>query len=96
MVTRVVVGIVALVCASTSGIVASFANLEMVDKVNEKLPSEDQFGQLGWYWSKNLRLRQQYKRLYPSGRLLLKIRMLLALMLTSLLVCAWSIRLFGS
>ncbi len=43
----------------------------MVDKVNEKLPEAEKFGQLGWYLAKRLRLNREYKRFYPGGQLLL-------------------------
>lgn len=95
MSTRVIVGIVALACISICGLVATFANFEMVDKVNGKLPKAEQFALLGWYWSKRQRLHREYKRLYPDGRLLLKVRVLTALTFACLLICAWSFGLFG-
>jgi hypothetical protein len=42
----------------------------MVDAVNEKLPTNDQFSQFWWYPSKGLRLHQEYRRLYPGGGLI--------------------------
>ena len=33
------------------GLVATLANFELVDKVNDKFPKEEQFALLGWYWS---------------------------------------------
>ncbi len=95
MSTRVIVGIVALACISICGLVATLANFELVDKVNDKLPNEEQFALLGWYWSKRQRLHHEYKRLYPEGRLLLKVCVLMALMLACLLICAWSFGFFG-
>jgi hypothetical protein len=47
MTTRIIVGIVALECGSICVMTASFTNLEMMDKVNEKLPKEEQFARLG-------------------------------------------------
>jgi hypothetical protein len=43
MATRVIVGIVALACISICGLVATLANFELVDKVNDKLPKDKQF-----------------------------------------------------
>jgi len=74
---------------------ATIASFQMVDKVNEKLPKESQFAQLGWYWAKTLRLHREYNRLYPSGQLSRKVRVLVGLMFTSLLICAWGFGFFG-
>lgn len=95
MATRVIFGIVALACVSGCGMVATFANYEMMEKVNELLPKEEQFGPLGWYFSKHQRLRREYKRLYPDGRLLLKVRVLTALMFACLLISVWGFGLFA-
>ena len=96
MAPRVVVGIVALVCVSICGMIGTFANWEMMDKVNEKLPKEEQFAALWWYASKSLRLRREYKRLYPDGRLLLKVRILTVLAIACLFVCAWGFGFFAT
>jgi hypothetical protein len=95
MATRFIVGIVALACVSACGMLATYANYEMMEKVNELLPKEEQFGPLGWYFSKHKRLRREYKRLYPDGRLLLKVRLLTALMFACLFICAWGFGLFA-
>jgi len=89
MATRVIVGIVALACVSICGMISTFVNFEMVDKVNDKLPKEEQFAVLGWYFAKNQRLHREYRRLYPDGRLLFKVRMLLVLGIACLLISAW-------
>jgi hypothetical protein len=85
------VTIVALACVSACGIIATIANFEMVEKVNDKLPKEEQFGALGWYLSKTLRLHLEYRRLYPDGRLVLKVRALLVLIIVCLFICAWGL-----
>jgi hypothetical protein len=61
--------VVVFVFPSICGLLSTFAGYEMMDKVNAKLPKEDQFDPLGWYWSTTRRLHREYKRLYPSGRL---------------------------
>jgi len=91
---RLIVGIVAVLSASICGMTTSFTNWEMMDRVNERLPKEEQFGALWWYPSKSLRLRREYKRLYPGGRLLLKVRVLTALMFTCVLISTWCFRFF--
>jgi hypothetical protein len=95
MVVRVIIGIVALACLSICGMIATFANFEMVDKVNNKLPKGEQFAALGWYFSKRQRLQDEYRRLYPDGRLLFKVRVLMALMIACLLICAWGFGFFA-
>lgn len=95
MAPRVVIGIVALVCVSACGMLSALASLEMADKVNEKLPKEDQFSTLGWYWEKTRRLHREYNRLYPSGHLSRNLRLLAGLMLACLLISAWSFGFFG-
>jgi hypothetical protein len=88
MIALIVIGIVALAGVSICGLVASLTNLEMADKVNEMLPKDEQFFPLGWYFSKTERLHREYKRLYPDGRLLLKFRVLTAMMFACVLICA--------
>ena len=94
MTARLIVGIVALACVSVCGVVGSLVSFDMIDKVNEKLPQGEQFAPLGWYYSKSRRLNREYKRLYPDGPLLSKIRLLLALMFACLLIAAWGFGFF--
>lgn len=70
MTALVIIGAVALAGASASGVVSAIAHLEMVARVNEKLPPEQRLATLGWYWPKTQRLWAEYRRLYPSGPLL--------------------------
>jgi hypothetical protein len=95
MAVRVIIGIVALACVSVCGIMLSLVSTEMVDKVNEKLPEGGQFGALGWYLPKTQRLHREYRRLYPDGRLLLRLRVLISVAIVCLLICAWSIGVFA-
>jgi hypothetical protein len=87
---RLIIGIAALVCASVCGIASSLVTFEMVDKVNERLPEEQQFALLGRYWSKRQRLHREYKRLYPDGGLLRRLRTLVVLACSCLLICVLS------
>jgi hypothetical protein len=95
MAIPVMVGIFALAGVSGCGLAAGLVNLSMVDKVNEKLPIEDHFAALGWYWSKTRRLHREYQRLYPAGRLVLTVNLLTAIMSACLVVCAWGLGLFS-
>jgi hypothetical protein len=94
MTPRIIVGIVALLSVSASGLLSTFMTFEMVDKVNEKLPETEKFAQLGWYLSKRQRLNREYRRFYPDGRLLLRVRILMALMFVCLFVAAWGFGFF--
>jgi hypothetical protein len=89
MATPSIVGTIALLCGMACGMVATFTIFEMVSQVNDKLPKGEQFFPLGWYLSKYRRHHGEYKRLFPDGRLLFRVRMLIALMFICLLVCAW-------
>ena len=95
MKTRVIFAVAALACVSVCGLVASLTIFEMVDKVNDMLPKGEQFAPLGWYFSKYQRLNREYKRLYPAGRLLLRVRVLTVLMFACLLICAWGLGFFS-
>jgi hypothetical protein len=86
---QVTIGIIALVSVSACGLISTLANFLMVEKVNEKLPKEEQIGALGWYFSKTLRLHREYRRLYPDGHLVSMVRLLIALMIVCLLICGW-------
>jgi hypothetical protein len=95
MTPRIIVGIVALLSVSVCGLLSTFMTFEVVDKVNEKLPETEKFAQLGWYLSKRQRLNREYRRFYPEGRLLLWVRVLMALMFVCLLTAAWSFGVFA-
>ena len=89
MSSRVTIGIIALVSVSACGLISTFANFLMLEKVNEKLPKEEQIEALGWYFSKTLRLHREYRTLYPDGHLVSMVRLLIALMIVCLLICGW-------
>ena len=84
-----------MVCGSACGMLSALASLQMVDKVNEKLPKEDQFAALGWSGPKTRRLHREYNRLYPSGHLSRNVRLLAGLMFACGLISAWSFGFFG-
>ena len=83
-----------MACVSVCGVLATFASFEMVDKVNENLPEVEKFGHLAWSLSKRSRLYRTYRKFYPNGRLILRVRILSGLMFASLLVAAWTIGFF--
>jgi hypothetical protein len=77
------------------GLLSTVAGWRMVDKVTEKLPNENQFAYWGWYWSKTLRLHREYNRLYPSGPLSRRVRILGGLVFLHVVICAWALSFFG-
>src|SRR5882762_6945758 len=95
MSTRLLVGIAAIAGVSVCGLISSLVNSKMVDQVNGRLPKGVQFSPLGWYFSKRVRLHREYRRLFPDGYLLLQVRLLIALMFGSLMVCTWALVFFG-
>ena len=94
MTPRIIVGMLALVGVSVFGILSTIARLQMVEQVNNRLPQDRQFGELGWYWLKIQRLHREYGRLCPSGQLSRKVRIFGGLSILSLLVSAWGFGFF--
>ncbi|MFZ3334097.1 MAG: hypothetical protein WA197_25935 [Candidatus Acidiferrales bacterium] len=92
---RVIIGLVAIVGVSVCGFIAGIKHLEIVDKVNEKLLHAERFDPVGWYWSRNRRLRREYKRLYPDGSLPSHLYIAAALAFACLLISAWGFSLFA-
>ena len=88
MTVRLTVAFVFLLCVSGFGLAASINYIAIVTAVNAKLPTADQFGELGWGPIKTLRLHREYRRLYPDGRLVMRGGILSLAMLLSLVVAA--------
>jgi hypothetical protein len=95
MMAREIVGIAAVACGSICGLVSALTNLGMMDKVNGKLPKEEQFAATGWYWFKTRRLHREYQRLYPGERLLFRYRILTAIMFACVVVWLWGFGFFA-
>jgi hypothetical protein len=95
MTTRLIVGIIALACASVFGIFGSFLNFQIIDKVNQKLQEERRFEWFGRNLLKYQRLIREYRKFYPDGRLVFGVRILTVLLFFWMLVCAWGFRFFA-
>jgi hypothetical protein len=95
MTARIVTSIVALACVPICGMIGTFRHFEMMDKVNDRLPKEEQFDPSWWYLSKTQRLRREYKRLYPDGNLLTHYRIAMSVGFAFLLVFVWGFRFFA-
>jgi hypothetical protein len=87
---RTIVGVSALLCASACGLITTLAHYQMMDEVNDKLPDQERFDPIGWYWLKSQRLRREYKRLCPHGGLVTRIRLIFGIMIACLLVSIWA------
>ena len=96
MAARFIIGIAALVCMSICGIMSTLVSNQIVDKVNDKLVTGEQFEPLGWHLTKRWQLHRAYRRSYPDGPLLLKLRVLMILAIFCLLTLAWSIGFLAS
>src|SRR5580765_4911923 len=89
------IGIMVFACGMVIAMIASLTVFKMVDQVNEKLPGEQKFSHLWWYWSKQKRLFGEYRRHYPDGRLIRRYRILVALLGGCFLVTVWSLGFFS-
>lgn len=94
MSARGIIGIVAVAGVIGFGMVTSMIANDMVDKVNAQLSSERRFSLLFWYAPKTLRLWGEYRRLFPSGKLLRAYWAMVALACGCLLCAGWAIGLF--
>jgi len=88
MTARLVATFVLLVCVGGLGLWATVNELAIVEAVNAKLPTDEQFNSLGWYLTKTLNLHRAYRRLYPDGRLLKRQAVLATLALLCLVIVA--------
>jgi hypothetical protein len=87
---RQVVGLITFVAVSaTLGLYSTYFHFEMIDQVNTKLSTEQQFSALGWHYFKFRRLLIEYRRLYPSGTLDKRLRFLGGIGFGQGLVAAW-------
>jgi hypothetical protein len=56
------------------GLRGTFIFYKMLDEVNARLPESERFSPAWWYAGKTLRLRHEYRRLYPSAPRLTQLR----------------------
>jgi hypothetical protein len=92
--TRIVVASAAMILTSVGGLSATLVFQQMVDAVNQRLPQDQQFNPLWWYWPKSRRLVAEYRRHYPDRTLEIKCRIWVAAAFVSLLVGLWAIGFF--
>jgi hypothetical protein len=92
LVIQVVLFLVSISCIISAGIITS----SIIEMVNRKLPQDQQISPLGGYYSKYKKITWEYRRLYPNGRLIVKMRLLTALGFISIFAIAvgWRLGLF--
>ena len=83
---RLTLAFVFLACVGGFGLAASLNHLAIVEAVNAKVATTDQFGQLGWGPVNSLKLNNEYRRFYPEGKLLRRAGLLAAVSLFSLVI----------
>src|SRR5262245_38306342 len=88
MTARLIVAFVLLLCIGGFGLGATINQFAIVDAVNAKLPSDEQYNYFGWHLLKTLRLQGAYRRFYPHGRLLRRQAVLGVLSLVCLVFAA--------
>jgi hypothetical protein len=94
MTMRLVAALVLLLAGVGSAIAATSVSWKMVEQVNSRLPDNERFDSVWWAFPKYLRLFRQYRRLYPSGRLVSHFWYLQTAMLVSLVGVAWLVGFF--
>ena len=88
MTPRLTAALVLLLCVGVVGILATINLFAIVQAVNNKLASDNQFNPLGWGLPKTISLHKQYRRLYPNGDLLRRQGVLTAVMFFCIAVAA--------
>jgi hypothetical protein len=88
MTLRFASAFVLLLCVGAFGLASTINQFAMVEAVNERLPSREQFDPFWWGPAKILKLQREYRRLYPDGRLLRRQGFLVAAMFVCILLTA--------
>jgi hypothetical protein len=85
MLVRLGIAFGLLVVAATCGLWSTLIHWEIMEKVNSRLPTNEQFQTLWWGPLKRARLNEEYRRLFPDGTDLKRIYRLAAIMFVALL-----------
>ena len=85
---RLAVAFALLLCVGGFGMAVTITTFAIVDAVNAKLPTNEQFDRFGWWLPKTLRLHREYRRLYPDGSLVRREGVLAAIMLVCVVLAA--------
>jgi hypothetical protein len=92
---QLLIAVCLFVAAMSCAFGASLVTYAIVGEINRKLPDDQRFSYLWWYPAKYERVRREYHRLYPQGRLLSYGYVLIALAFVFLLGFAWELGFFS-
>ena len=88
MTLRLAFALVPLLCVGALGLASTINGFAIVEAVNAKLPEREQFDPFWWGPSKSFRLRREYRRLYPEGKLLRRQNVLAGAMFVCIFLAA--------
>jgi hypothetical protein len=91
MTARLIIGLIAWACGVACALSGASFSWLAHDKVNEQLPVEERFWPLFWSFDSRRKLRREYRRLYPDGKLLRKARYCEAAFFACLLIAFWAL-----
>jgi hypothetical protein len=94
MTARLIIGLIAWACGVACALSGASFSWLALDKVNEKLPVDQRFWPLFWGPDSNWRLRHEYRRLYPEGKLLRNARYFAVAFFACLLIAFWALHPF--
>jgi hypothetical protein len=77
-----------VLCVGAFGLASTINQFAIIEAVNAELPEREQFDPFWWGPSKTSRLRREYRRLYPEGKLLRRQSVLAAAMFVCILLAA--------
>jgi hypothetical protein len=80
--------------AQTFSLLSGFVMFAMIGEVNRAGPDQQRISYLGGHFAKYRRILNEYRRLYPDGRLSLYFKVSLASGLMLLLGSAWQLGFF--
>lgn len=89
MTVRLIFAVVGMLGVMVSAVFSNILIDEMLDRVNAKLPEQEQISPIFWHYWKLRRLTREYKRLYPDAPLIKKINRLRVILFASSLVMVW-------
>lgn len=96
MTARYILGAIAYACAVACALVCALLTYSVTDRVNQRMPAKERLGLLWWDFTKHARLRREYRRLYPDGKLLRNRFMFSIAFFLFMLIAGWAYRMLPS
>jgi len=85
---RILFAFILLIVSSTFGVWSSLVHIEMVDKLNERLPADQRFDVFWWGPFKHQRFREEYERQFPDDPLKRRLWLFAVMMFASFIAIA--------